>query len=366
MRPSPVAILILTILALATPRPVAPQAAVHYRQAADVFELLDNVSDWWPGYSDGRYRSYWVRHIGLSAADDTMLASYTKLRERYFDKHGQSNEDPAISEGGLFTARATLDADPVGDAFFQSETVNEALGRLGGRIAPADLQFLRRFYAHFERRYLPLVTEHEQAVQASLAETNRTLTSLMFESWIGEVERFFDVASQGQRYDALYVWWPDSVRVVANLRGRFLVLRALVKPGEKLNVGDVVAHEAVHVIAAHQTSAQKRSISDAFLRDCPVTASVGRLSVIEEPLAVVFGNMLFTRTFRRERYRYAKRWYGDEWVDLYAKLLFSPTVAALQHGGRIADEVTEAVQLCSTMRSLRERSGAPADKERQR
>ena len=101
---------------------------------------MDNVSDWWPGYSDRRYRSYWVRTIGLSAADDTLLIRYAKLRERYFDKRGQSNEDPAISEGGLFTARATLDADPLGDAFFRSETVGEALARLDGRIEPADLR----------------------------------------------------------------------------------------------------------------------------------------------------------------------------------------------------------------------------------
>ena len=362
IRRSRTAILILTLLASATPRPVAPQAAAHYRQAADVFELMDNVSDWWPGYSDRRYRSYWVRNIGLSAADDTLLTRYAKLRERYFDKRGQSNEDPATSEGGLFTARATLTADPLGDAFFQSETVGEALGRLYGRLQPADIRFLRGFYAHFERRYLPLVAEHEKAIQASLAETNRTLTSPSVERWIGDVERFFDVPIGEQRYDALYVWWPDSVQVVANPRGRFLVVRALVGSGEKLNVSDVVAHEVVHVIAARQTSAQKRSISDAFLRDCPVIPSTGRLGVIEEPLAVVLGNMLFTRTFRRERYRYAKRWYGDDWVDLDAKLLFSPTVDAFEHGGRITDTVAEAVQLCATVRALRQRSGPPADK----
>jgi hypothetical protein len=176
---------------------------------------MDNVSDWWPGYSDRRYRSYWVRTIGLSAADDTLLTRYAKLRERYFDKRGQSNEDPATSEGGLFTARATLAADPIGDA---------------------------------------------------------------------------------------------------------------------------------------------------FIRDCPVIPSTGRLGVIEEPLAVVLGNMLFTRTFRRERYRYAKRWYGDDWVDLDAKLLFSPTVDAFEHGGRITDTVAEAVQLCETVRALRQRSPPPAGK----
>jgi hypothetical protein len=355
MRPSRTTILLAAVLVSTTPRPAAAQAAAHYRHAADVFELLDNVSNWWPGYSDAQYRDYWVRRVGLSAADDTLLVRYAKLRERYVDKTGQSNEDPAASEGGLFTGRATLSADPVGDVFFQSGTIAEALRRLDGVVEPEELRFLRRFYANFEQRYLPLVTEHERAVQASLAETNRILTSQAFGTWIGDIERFFNVPTQPYRYDALYVWWPDSVHVVANPRGRFLVLRALVKPGETLNVGDVVAHEVIHVIAARQPSEQKRSITDAFLRGCPANASVGRLSTIEEPLAVVLGNMLFTREFRRERYRYAKRWYGDAWVDPYAKLLFSPLVVELERGGRITDGVVaQAVQLCTALLSLRD------------
>jgi hypothetical protein len=357
MRPSAISVLVAALLGWASHVAVAQpdaRAAAHYRQAADVFELLDNVSNWWPGYSDARYREYWVRTFGLSAEDDSLLARYARLRERHFDKTGQSNEDPATSEGGLFTARSTLHADPVGDVFLRSETIGEALDHLAGVVNAEELAFLHRFYPHFASRYLPLVIEHQRAVQASLAATNRTLTSAAFGDWIAEIERFFDVSAPEARYEALYVWWPDSLNVVANPRGRFLVLRAMVKPGEALNVADVVAHEAVHVIAAQQSSDRKRTISNAFLRGCPVNASVGRLNTFEEPIAVVFGNMAFTRAFRPERYRFAKRWYGDAWVDLYAKLLFSPVVDRLEQGGRLADGVVDqAVQLCAALLAQR-------------
>lgn len=342
--------ILLVMLIAAAPSPVPAQAAARYRQAADVFELLDNVSDWWPGYTDAEYREYWVRHVGLPAADDTLLARYAELRARHFDRTGQSNEDPATSEGGLFTARATLSADPVGDVFYRAETIGEALAKLDGVVRPEEIRFLKRFYAHFEPKYLPLVVEHERAIQSSLAATNRTLTSRTFIDWLAAVERFFGVPSDGYRYDALYVWWPDTLRVVANPRGRFLVVRALVKPGEALDVSDVVTHEAVHVISARQPSAQKRALTDSFLRGCPANASVGRLSTIEEPLAVVFGNMLFPRTFRPQRYRYAKRWYGDAWVDLSAKLLFTPVVERFEQRGQVGDGVAEqAVQLCAAL-----------------
>jgi len=348
-------------IGVAAPRTVAAQTGAHYRQAADVFEMLDNVSDWWPGYTDVLYREYWARHVGLSAADDTMLARYAALRTRHFSKAGQSNENPATSEGGLFTARATLSADRVGDVFYRSATIDDALASLDGVVSAEEIRFLRRFYAHFQSRYLPLVSAHERAVQASLAATNETLTSRAFADWLASVERFFDVPNDGYRYDALYVWWPDTLRVVANPRGRFLVVRALVKPGEALHVGDVVAHEAIHVIAARQPSPQKRALTDAFLRGCPANTSVGRLTTIEEPLAVVFGNMLFTRTFRPQRYRYARRWYGEPWVDVSAKLLFSPIVEGFVQGGRITDVVAEqGVQLCAALLSVR--GGAPTRK----
>jgi hypothetical protein len=346
-------ILLLALVILAPLRIGHAQAVARYRHAADVFELLDNVSDWWPGYSDSRYRHYWTRHIGVSAADDTMLARYARLRERYFDKTGQSNENPATSEGGLFTARATSSADPVGDAFLRSETIDEALDRLRGTLQPDEVAFLRRFYAHFEPRYGPLVTQHERAIRASLAETNRALTSREFAGWIARTERFFGAPTIGTPYEALYVWWPDTLHVVANVRGRHLVLRAVVRPDEPLNVGDVVAHEIVHAIAARQPSTQKRALSDALLRDCPATAAVGRLNTIEEPIAVVLGNMLFMRAFRPERYRFARRWYGNQWVDVYAKLLFSPLVEAFESGRPIADGfVDQAVPLCTALVSL--------------
>jgi hypothetical protein len=349
-------LLLWTMLFLAVPSVSRAQVAAHYRQAADVFEILDNVSNWWPGYSNQQYRGYWEKHLGLSTTDEELLSEYARLRERHFDKTGQNNEDPSVSEGGLFSARTTLHADPVGEAFFRSETVGEALERLQDVLDPSEIQFLGRFYTNFEDRYLPLVTEHEQAVRASLAETNRVLADPAYRDWLSSVERFFNVPGPTEGLEALYVWWPDSVRVVANPRGTFLVLRALVKPGEELNASDVISHEVVHVISALQPSEQKRSITDRFLRECPASRSVGRLNTIEEPLAVVFGNMQVTQRFRPDRYRYSKRWYGDEWVDLYAKLLFGPLQESVDAGRSITGGfLDQAVPLCQTLLTLRNR-----------
>lgn len=88
--PSSILMLPVLLIGLATPEPAPAQASAQYRRAADVFELLDNVSDWWPGYTDAQYREHWVRHVGLTVADDTILASYAALRTRHFSKTGRS------------------------------------------------------------------------------------------------------------------------------------------------------------------------------------------------------------------------------------------------------------------------------------
>jgi hypothetical protein len=344
----------LLVAMLAMPARASAQVSVRYSQAADVFELLDNVSNWWPGYSNAEYRQFWMKQLPLTADDERLLVQYARIRERYFDKTGQSNEDPATSEGGVFTARATLAADPLGDAFLGSQTIDEALRRLEGIAERGEIDFLRQLYAKFESRYLPLVTAHEQASQASITETMRTLSSPAFGEWIARLERYFNVPRQERAYEALYVWWPDSMRVTATPHGRYLELRALVKPGEKLNAGAVISHEVVHVLSALQPSPQKRSLTDSFLRECPAPAVVGRLETIEEPMAVVLGNMLFTKRFRPERYRYAKRWHGQERVDVYAKLLLSPVGDAFEGGRTITEGFAEqAVPLCKSLLALR-------------
>ena len=118
---------------------------VVYREPADAFEILDNVSEWWPGYNDSAYREAWVDSVGILPSDTTFFAQYARLRTRYFDKTGQDNEDPRANRNGLFTDSATLNSDPVAFAFYHSETMEEAFQKLGHVVAPNEVAFLRLF-----------------------------------------------------------------------------------------------------------------------------------------------------------------------------------------------------------------------------
>jgi hypothetical protein len=110
----------------------AAAVSVGYREAADRFELLDQVSAWWPDYVEPAYRRAWeARGLGR-AGDDTLFATYRELRTRHVDRTGQGGGDAAAwrtdsTGGGLFTAGAALTSDPVAAAFYASASVEEAL-----------------------------------------------------------------------------------------------------------------------------------------------------------------------------------------------------------------------------------------------
>jgi hypothetical protein len=324
---------------------------VAYRQPADAFEILDNVSDWWPGYTEPEYRKFWVDSVGVSGADSAYFAQYRVVRERYFDRSGQQSEDPRASKSGLFTDSRALSADPLAHAFYSSETMEEAFVRLRAVVTEVDLEFLRSFIAHFAPRLEPLTSETRRRVAATLDRTREALSATAVAAYVDSVATFFGT-TEDVTFTALYVWWPDADRVRASPNGRFLILRVNPHPNEAMSNADVVVHEAVHVLSALQPDIQKRSVTDAILEQCDQSLEhTRRLGVVEEPLATIFGNIEFRRRFEPNRFSWGRQWYGEPWVDVSAKLMY-PVVMQAVAGGASLGSPAVARELAAQCRSL--------------
>lgn len=309
----------------------AQSITVGYRQPADVFEILDNVSAWWPDYVESAYRAEWNRRGLAQPGDSTWFAQYRIFREKYFDRSGQSGGAPTREGSGLFTDRRAVEADPVGAAFHGAFTLDEAYASLARRVTPTELAWLRRFVAHFSPRVTPLTVETEERIAASLAATRATIALPTVQSYLGQVRGLFRIDSVPP-FAALYVWWPDTAMVQASPSGRTLLLRLRPTAGDTINSADVVAHEAIHVYLAYADSSWKRTLSAAVLDRCTPPAGVRRLAVLEEAIATALGNIEFRRRFQPRRFSWSRRWYGDEWVNLSARLLHPVLSAALDGG----------------------------------
>jgi hypothetical protein len=156
-------------------------------------------------------------------------------------------------------------------------------------------------------------------------------------------------------FTALYVWWPDSTQTRATPNGRTLLLRVRPAGGEAVDGADVVAHELVHALAAGLPAARQQALSAAFLDGCAPPAGVRRLAALEEPIATALGNIEFRRRFMPRRFSWGRRWYGDAWVDVSARLLH-PVLAGMLGDDRAAAPraldaafAREASALCSAL-----------------
>lgn len=342
--------LLLATLLLASGLPSsvahAQPVRVVYREAADAFEILDHVSNWWPGYNEPRYQQFWADSIGVQPGDSIQFARYAALRERYYDKRGQGNSQPRRDGSGLFTDRLVMQADPLAAAFYEAESIPEAIASLGTLVTADEQAFLTAFYAHFRSRVAPLLRQTRERTAASRAATASTLDAPEVAQYLTQVRRWFGVESVP--FTALYVWWPDSLRTSANPHGVHLILRVRPAAADTVNNADVVAHEILHVYAATMDTTRQRTLSATLLDGCAIPAGVRRLAVLEEPIATVLGNMEFRRRFQPRRFQWSRPWYGDDWVDLLARLLYPVITSALQDDRPMGAEFTrDATAMCA-------------------
>ena len=333
-----------------------PSVVVRYREAADVFEMLDQVSAWWPEYVEPAYRLAWTDAHLLQPGDSAFFARYAELRARHFDRTGQDSHGNFREGSGLFTARSTLLADPMASAFYQSDSLPQALGLLRGTLSVEETDFLRDFYAHFASRTSVLAAQTRSLTDGSRSATARTLEDPDVQKYLSLVSALFapvtDASDGRASFTALYVWWPDTNQAAATPNGGALVLRVRPRAGEVVNSADVVAHETIHVFAARVSEAQQQSLSGALLDGCHAPASLRRLAILEEPIATALGNIEFRRRFMPQRFSWSRRWYGDAWVNVYARLLQPVLAERLMTGGALdARFASDAAALCTALAS---------------
>ena len=333
-----------------------PSVVVRYREAADVFEMLDQVSAWWPEYVEPAYRLAWTDAHLLQPDDSAFFARYAELRARHFDRTGQDTNGSFRGGSALFTSRSTLAADPVASAFYRSDSLPQALELLHGTLSVEETDFLRAFYAHFASRTSVLAAQTRSLTDSSRTATARTLEDPGVEQYLSVVSALFAPASERSdgraSFTALYVWWPDTNQTAATPNGSAFVLRVRPRAGEVVNSADVVAHETIHVFAARMSEARQQSLSGALLDGCHAPASLRRLAILEEPIATALGNIEFRRRFMPQRFSWSRRWYGDAWVNVYARLL-QPVLAERLITGVALDArfASDAAALCTALAS---------------
>lgn len=301
--------------------PTEPVRA-EYRQATDVFNLLDNLPDWLPGYTAADYGKYWEAHIGLDKADRAALAAYAAFRQRTAPA-AQSGPPDSASAADLFAPPLTRDLDTFAQPFFDTGDFQTATAAAIAAQAPKDRAMLRDYFSRFGPRALRLVAaqSHFDAQRARLASQ---LALPGVPRLTNEIRKFYGVG-EVPAFVARFVWWPDSERTQAKVRGRYILLQGPADGGGENSPMDwapIALHEYTHYASAGQPTAQRQRLSAAFLRGCPTAAALPNpLNAFEEPLAIYWGQYRFEHDVRGTTLPENNEWYFKPMPDAIAKAI---------------------------------------------
>jgi hypothetical protein len=324
----------------------------HYREAADIFDIMDCTSGWWEHTFCADERAYqieWEKRFGeFSKEDKTFFTQYDQIRRKYFRGLGMPTEDTGPYTDGVFAKRKSITEDLIAPAFYGSNDLDEAISKLNKTLGTADLEFLKKFYDHFRPRYTQLLDESKAFIKKAKA-LNQKLGNKRYGDCYEKILKYYSVTEK-INYEVLYTWWPPIKKDYATPTDKFLVLRQ--NPIKHFNWDDedVVFHEIVHTISVRQPQKQKEEISKTLLEKCPIEGKIQTGKILEEPMAVVFGQIMFLETFKPKQLTWESKLYNNPWISSFAKLIYPVIKAEFQTAKNFSVKTAEKVGfLCNEL-----------------
>ena len=304
----------------ASPEVPPTPITIGYSEATDLFNLLDNLSNWLPGYTVPVYRTYWEQHVGLDDADRAALSAYAEFRRRTSEL-ASTNEIAVVDR--LFAPDATRDPDAFSSHFLGASTFEAAAKAVIAAQSADDQAMLRDYYVRFVPRATRLI-----AVRSRFGTQERAIEDELADSRVAqlaaEIRTFFNVPPPPV-FEAKFVWWPDPDRTQAKVRGRTILLYSQHDAdGGALSMdwAPILLHELSHYLSASQPADRKQELGAEFLQLCPsATGMRNPLNALEEPLAIYWGQYRFEHDVRGGELSPSSEWYIQPDADRAAKAI---------------------------------------------
>src|SRR5258708_2738499 len=100
----------------------------QYREAANIFVIMDCVSGWWDKtfcQDDGAYQKEWSDRFGSSEQDQDLFSKYDSLRRRYYKGLGLPKDNVGPYSDGVFAKKASITEDRIAPIFYSSQTLED-------------------------------------------------------------------------------------------------------------------------------------------------------------------------------------------------------------------------------------------------
>lgn len=252
-----------------------------------------------------------------------MLAAYTQLRRSAYNDPqvgGKTSASDPWDGNGLFApATSLVRSDRLSNHFEEARSLTVALRTLPSVFGREEGRFLQRFYRHFADRYALLLAE-SAPLDAVAQRVNAQMQTSASVAYADRLKAFYGVDPE-RPFGAMIVWWPPVDFTAGRQRNGLLVIQ--LNPhlhAEAADTDGLVANEYFHYVSAHQSPEERRRRTAGFLRLCPATSEGNPLRYLEEPLAVILGNAVYSEFVAGAPLGRDRDWYYEQAIDVLARL----------------------------------------------
>lgn len=276
---------------------------LNYSLIADKFHWLDQVSNSAINFFQiSDYRKNAESCWEFDDNDLLYLERYRVIRKKY------QNED-AINElylKSLFAPDPSIVVDPIVDAFYSSDTLEQAVKKLSKTLLPEEIFFLENIFKHFEMRFEKVIL-NKDLVQSILQALNHYLSKSEIKDFFKQVENFYNARSEKIKTVHLFSA-PEGYMWSGASCGHHLCLRIpsnfVLSVEDSVLMSSILVHEAIHHISGSASEKQKEKFSQVFRQ----TVEEVSLLTLEEPLVIAM-QLYFIKKYYPERFERAESWF---------------------------------------------------------
>lgn len=266
----------------------------QYTPNANIFWMIDQMSQWDEHYTAKAYRQYWEARIGLNDDDLAQLEKYARMRRRLAKLDGAEVQTKLSPWSSMFGRTGTLPHEQFALAFMEVSTVDDVA--LVMRLSPEDADTLKTTFLRFAKK-MKDDYGRETAHLKGFCEKAQVLVSVAdVAGFIGTLRAFLGITEALPQTIPVDVLWAPPGYVMPTHMQYHILLPVSVEQASSDET--VLAHLslAMREVSAYlfsKVSADTLSKASARLMSECGLVSVKRPNVAAEALLVAMGELLF-------------------------------------------------------------------------
>ncbi len=283
----------LALLFLAAGTAAAVELRFESAKSANLFWMVDQISQWDARLTSPAYRAYWEKKIKLTDEDYAVLDQYARLRRRHA-RLGESDVRQEISPWvSLFGSATILPHERFALAFFETRTPKDAVILL--KLSEQDQNTVIGTLIHFAKK----LKDHygtETAHLAGFAQKAHVLMTLADAGgFIDEMKAFYGIQGAIPQAIPVDVLWGPPGFVQPTHMGYHILLPVSVDKAETdeavLQHLSMAVQEVGSFLLTKLPQETLQQASRALLRECGYI-NAGRPDMVRTALQVALGEVL--------------------------------------------------------------------------